>query len=127
MVDREGQKASDSLARSDKQTNGTQLLIGIDPSAKDTLGQLFFATLDQPERTPALFAARVGDLRAGTRVVSHQTLKPFAQILAIGRVVSSGLSAVRSATSGWPMDARMVGGGDGWKLAFGVKRSMFAV
>jgi hypothetical protein len=81
------------------------------------LGQLFFAALDQPERAAALFTARIGDLRTDTRVVSHQAFKPFAQILAIGRVVSSGLSAVRSTTPRWSVDASMAGG-DGWRLTF---------
>jgi len=39
------------------------------------------------------------NLRAGARVVSHETLKPFIQILAIGRVLSTRLSAIRSAAA----------------------------
>src|SRR6266436_2795721 len=63
------------------------------------MGQLFFAAFDQSQRAAVVFAARLGYLRAGARVVSHQALKPFTQILAIGRVLSTRLSAIRSATA----------------------------
>src|SRR5215475_8648945 len=73
------------------------------------MGQLFFAPFDQSQRTAVVFAARVGYLRAGSRVVSHEALKPFTQILAIGRVLPTRLSAIRSATAQRrPMHARMV-------------------
>ena len=72
------------------------------------MGQLFFAAFDQSQRAAVVFAARLGYLRAGARVVSHQALKPFTQILAIGRVLSTRLSAIRSATAQRrPMHARM--------------------
>src|SRR6266436_740829 len=75
------------------------------------MGQLFFAAFDQSQRAAVVFAARLGYLRAGGRVVSHQELKPFTQILAIGRVLSTRLSAIRSATAERrPMDARMADG-----------------
>ena len=75
------------------------------------MGQLFFAPFDQSQRTAFVFAARVGYLRAGARVVSHEAFKPFTQILAIGRVLSTRLSAIRSATAQrQPMDARMADG-----------------
>jgi len=75
------------------------------------MGQLFFAAFDQSQRAAVVFAARLGYLRAGARVVSHQALKPFTQILAIGRVLSTRLSAIRSATAERrPMDARMADG-----------------
>ena len=61
------------------------------------MGQLFFAPFDQSQRTAFVFAARVGYLRAGARVVPHEAFKPFTQILAIGRVLSTRLSAVGSA------------------------------
>src|SRR5207253_5179524 len=57
------------------------------------------APFDQSQRTAFVLAARVGYLCAGTRVVSHEALKPFTQILAIGRVLSTRLSAIRSATA----------------------------
>ncbi len=68
-------------------------------AATDPMGQLFFAAFDQSQRAAVVFAARLGYLRAGARVVSHQALKPFTQILAIGRVLSTRLSAIRSATA----------------------------
>jgi hypothetical protein len=72
------------------------------------MGQLFFAPFDQSQRTTFVFPARVGYLRAGARVVSHEAFKPFTQILAIGRVLSTRLSAIPSATAQRrPMDARM--------------------
>src|SRR5262249_40244346 len=75
------------------------------------MGQLFFAPFDQSQRTAVVFAARVGYLRAGARVVSHEAFKPFTQILAIGRVLSARLSAIPSATAQrQPMDARMADG-----------------
>jgi len=52
------------------------------------MGQLFFAPFDQSQPTAFVFAARVGYLRAGARVVSDEAFKPFTQILAIGRVLS---------------------------------------
>ena len=73
--------------------------------------QLFFAAFDQSQRASVVFAARLGYLRAGARVVSHEALKPFTQILAIGRVLSTRLSAIRSAPAQWrPMHARMADG-----------------
>jgi hypothetical protein len=39
--------------------------------------QLFFAAFDQSQRAAVVFVARLGYLRAGARVVSHQALKPF--------------------------------------------------
>ena len=63
------------------------------------MGQLFFAAFDQSQRAAVVFVARLGYLRAGARVVSHQALKPFTQILAIGRVLSTRLPAIRSATA----------------------------
>ena len=72
------------------------------------MGQLFFAAFDQSQRTAVVFAARVGYLRAGARVVSHEAFKPFTQILAIGRVLPTRLSAIRSAAAQRrPMHARM--------------------
>lgn len=40
-----------------------------------------------------------GYLRARARVVSYQALKPFTQILAVGRVLFARLSEIESATS----------------------------
>ena len=75
------------------------------------MGQLFFAPFDQSQRTAFVFAARVGYLRASARVVSREAFKPFTQILAIGLVLSTRLSAIPSATAKrQPMDARMADG-----------------
>ena len=96
------------MAQTSKRRNRTQLLGGINQAATDPMGQLFFAAFDQSQRAAVVFAARLGYLRAGTRVVSHQALKPFTKILAIGRVLSTRLSAIRSATAQRrPMHARM--------------------
>ena len=43
---------------------------------KDPLGELFFATLDQPERTAAFFTARIGDLRTGAKTKSYPVYQP---------------------------------------------------
>src|ERR1700751_6142861 len=81
------------------------------------MGQLFFAPFDQSQRTAFVFATRVGYLRVGARVVSHEAFKPFTQVLAIGRVLSTRLSAIPSATAKrQPMDARMADGNPGWEV-----------
>jgi hypothetical protein len=74
-------------------------LSGSNKAATDPMGQLFFAASDQSQRAAIIFAARLGYLRAGARVVSYQVLKPFTQTLAISRVLFTRLSAVRSATA----------------------------
>ena len=80
------------------------------------MGKLFFEAIDQSQRAAIVFAAGPGHLRAGARAVSHQTVKPFAQILAVGRVLSTRLSAIRSGTAGRrPMHASVADG----ILAFG--------
>ena len=99
------------MAQTSKQRNRTQLLGGINQAATDPMGQLFFAAFDQSQRTAVVFVARVGYLRAGARVVSHQALKPFTQILAISRVLPTRLSTIGSATAlRQPMDTRMADG-----------------
>jgi hypothetical protein len=50
------------------------------------MGQLFCAPFDQSQRTAFVFAARIGYLRAGARVVSDEAFRPLTQILATGRV-----------------------------------------
>jgi hypothetical protein len=72
----------------------TQLLSGINQAATDPMGQLFCAPFDQSQRTAFVFAARVGYLRAGARVVSHEAFKPLTQILATGRVLSTRSSTI---------------------------------
>jgi hypothetical protein len=52
------------------------------------MGQLFFAPFDQSERTAFVFAARVGYLRAGARVVSHEAFNQSPRFWRIGRVLS---------------------------------------
>ena len=54
---------------------------------------------DQSQRSVVVFAAKFGYLRARARVVSYQALKPFTQILAVGRVLFARLSEIESATA----------------------------
>src|SRR6516165_2494885 len=96
------------MVQTSKRQNRTQLCGCINQAATDPMGQLFLAAFDQSQRSVVVFAAKLGYLRARARVVSYQALKPFTQILAIGRVLSTRLSEIRSATARrWPIHSRM--------------------
>jgi hypothetical protein len=72
---------------------------GINQATTDPMGELFLAAFDQSQRSVVVFAAKFGYLRPRARVVSYQALKPFTQILAVGRVLFARLSEIESATA----------------------------
>ena len=117
MVNPYGRTPFDPLAQTSKRRNRTQLLGATYQAATARWGICSSRLLIiLNARLLFLPPARVGYLRAGARVVSHEAFKLFSQILGIGRVLSTQLSAIRSAAAQrQPMDVRMADGVLRWE------------